>query len=100
LAAAAPPPPVVALAAIFPDTAITAKPPARTHDRTPTFRFRSTTAGASFQCKLDNSPYKPCRSPFTTKTLTFGSHLLRVRALAAGASDPSPARLSFKVVKG
>jgi hypothetical protein len=95
-----PPPPAVALAAASPDTVITAKPPAKTHDRTPTFRFRSTTPGASFQCKLDNSAYKPCRSPLTIKALTYGSHLLRVRALAAGASDPSPAKVSFKVVKG
>jgi hypothetical protein len=82
-----------------PSTTITAKPPPRTRDRTPTFRFRSTPAGATFQCKLDGAPFKSCRSPLTTKALSFGSHTFQVRAIAAGASDPSPAKHQFKVVK-
>jgi hypothetical protein len=82
-----------------PNTAISGKGGTRTHDRTPTFRFGSGSAGATFQCKLDHGPFKACRSPLTTKTLAYGGHLLQVRAILDGATDPTPAKLAFKVVK-
>jgi hypothetical protein len=88
------PPPVVA-----PNTTITLKPKAKTKDRTPTFKFMSTVAGATVKCTLDGKALKPCRSPLTTKTLSFGRHTLKVSAVSGGASDPSPAAYSFKVVK-
>ena len=81
-----------------PNTTI-AKAGAKTRDRTPTFRFGSSQPGVKFQCKLDGGPYVACRSPFTTKKLTYGKHLLQVRAVLGQASDPTPATLSFKVVK-
>ncbi len=80
-------------------TVLSAKPAAETRDRTPTFRFRSS-PGAMFRCKLDGAAFRPCRSPFTTKTLSFGKHTLKVRASLGGAADPSPAAYSFRVVKG
>jgi hypothetical protein len=83
-----------------PETTISAKPGAKTHDRTPTFRFRSSQPGASFECKLDGKPFKPCRSPLTTKTLSYGRHTLLVRAVVGGEADPSPAKFAFKVVRG
>jgi hypothetical protein len=82
-----------------PNTTISGKPGARTHDRTPTFRFGSNRTGAGFQCKLDRKPFRTCSSPFTTRKLPYGKHMLRVRAILAGAVDPSPARLTFKVVR-
>jgi len=96
------PPPAAApsqSASAPPDTAIAAKPGAKTADRTPTFRFRAA-AGASFQCKLDKGPFRACRSPFTTPTLAPGKHTLLVRAVVGGVPDPSPASFSFKVVRG
>jgi hypothetical protein len=83
-----------------PATAISGKPGARTHDRTPTFRFGSSRPGAKFQCSLDSRAFRPCQSPLTTKPLSFGPHTLRVRAVFAGVKDPSPAKYAFKVVKG
>lgn len=86
-------------AAIPPETTITARPPARTHDRTPTLRFRSNERPATFLCQLDHAAYKPCRSPFTpTRPLTPGRHTFKVRAAVAGATDASPASATFKVV--
>lgn len=83
-----------------PQTTIRKRPPNRTADRTPTFRFVSDERGSRFQCKLDGRPYRACSSPFTTKRLTFGSHTLRVRAIdAAGNRDGSPAKDTFKVVR-
>jgi len=94
---ASPPLPFVPPASPPPPQTLLSKAPARTHDRTPTFRFHSTTPGATFQCKLDGGPLRSCRSPFTTKLLGFGPHTLKVRALSNGATDPSPAVLRFEV---
>jgi len=91
------PPPAPRLAP--PQTMLSLKPPARTRDRTPTFRFRSA-AGATFQCKLDGAGFKPCRSPFKTKTLSFGRHTFKVRSVQGGAADPTPASFAFTVVRG
>lgn len=84
---------------VVPETTLTGKPAARTHDRTPTFRFRSSTRGAGFQCQLDRGPYKPCRSPLTpARPLDLGRHTLKVRAVLAGSTDATPAIASFRVV--
>jgi hypothetical protein len=74
------------------------KPPAKSKDRTPTFRFRSDQAGASFQCALDRGPFRACRSPFTpTKPLTFGPHKLQVRI----ATSPGVVlSFRFRIVRG
>ena len=57
-----------------------ASPRKKTSDRTPTFRFASSEAGSTFQCKLDGKPFRRCRSPFTTKPLALGPHTFKVRA--------------------
>lgn len=82
-----------------PQTVLRLKPPPRTHDRTPSFRFSSSVAGATFQCKVDRGRFKTCSSPFTTKRLGFGRHTIEVRAIHGGAADPTPATFGFKVVK-
>jgi plastocyanin len=91
-----PPPP----AAGPPDTTITGKPPAKTRDRTPTIKFKASVGGASYQCSVDSKPFKTCRSPFTAPALKPGRHRIRVKASAGGASDPTPASVSFKVIGG
>lgn len=90
------PPPAISTGRPAPQT-LFSKPAARTRDRTPTFRFRSATPGTSFQCKLDGGPFRACRSPFTTKVLSYGPHILRIRAVLRGTADPTPAVLRFKV---
>jgi hypothetical protein len=82
-----------------PMTVLVRKPAARTHDRTPTFKFRSDAPGSTFECKLDRARFKPCRSPFTTKKLAFGRHTIQIRAVLAGAPGPTPAAYGFKVVR-
>jgi hypothetical protein len=83
----------------IPQTTLKRMPPHITHDRTPTFRFAANERGVTFQCKLDGKPYRPCRSPFTTKKLSLGRHVFRVRARDdSGGLDPSPAFYSFKVI--
>lgn len=84
---------------VSPQTILRQKPAAKTHDRTPTFRFASSAAGSHFQCKVDGGPFKPCSSPFTTKALGLGRHTVGIRAVRGGLTDPTPATFSFKVVR-
>jgi hypothetical protein len=82
-----------------PHTVLKRRPPHKTHDRTPTFRFAADERAATFQCKLDGKRYRVCRSPFTTRKLSLGRHVFRVRALDdSGKPDPSPASYAFKVL--
>ena len=85
--------------AATPQTTLKRKPPKRTRDRTPTFRFAADEAKAQFQCKLDKTAYRSCRSPFTTKRLALGAHTFKVRAVDSGGRvDPSPASYRFQVI--
>jgi hypothetical protein len=81
-----------------PQTRLTKTPPKRTRDRTPSFRFAANQGGARFECRLDKRPFRPCRSPFTGKRLSFGRHRFEVRARTAGGTDRSPAAYSFQVL--
>jgi hypothetical protein len=81
-----------------PETTLRRKPPRRTHDRTPSFRFSASEPAASFECKLDRRPYRNCRSPFTTPPLRPGKHLFLVRARSDHGADPTPARFRFRVL--
>jgi hypothetical protein len=63
-----------------------------------TFRFRATVSGATFNCKLDKKPWKPCKSPKSYSGLKEGRHSFRVKAVGPTAvPDPTPAKRSFKV---
>lgn len=90
--------PLATVSPIPPDTKLTLKPRAKTRDRTPTFKFSATVAGATFKCSVDGKPFKTCRSPYTTASLKPGRHVVRVAALANALIDPSPAVWSFKVL--
>jgi plastocyanin len=93
-----PTPPPAAVPPTPPDTKLTLKPHAKTKDRTPTFKFTATVAGATFRCSVDGKPFKTCRSPFTTPALKAGRHVFRVAAVANGLIDSTPAAWSFKVL--
>jgi len=73
------------------------QPPARTRDRTPSFRLRSEPAGAALECALDRGRFRGCHSPFTPrKPLSYGPHRLQVRV--AGSSETA-LRFRFRVVR-
>jgi hypothetical protein len=83
-----------------PDTKIVKGPPKKTHKRTVKFKFVSTEAGSTFQCKLDRKPFKACASPKKYKKLKPGKHVFKVRAIdKAGNVDPTPAKRKFTVLK-
>jgi hypothetical protein len=82
-----------------PQTKITKGPRKKTRKRTARFRFSSSEAGSSFECKLDRGPFRPCRSPRKYKKLKPGRHVFRVRAVdASGNRDHSPAVRKFRVL--
>jgi hypothetical protein len=82
-----------------PETSLRQAPPRPSPDRTPTFRFGADEAGASFECRLDRGPFRPCRSPFTSRRLALGRHVFQVRSRDdEGEVDPSPARCAFRVL--
>jgi Ca2+-binding RTX toxin-like protein len=69
------------------------------------FTFTSSTAGATFQCKVDKKAWKACTSPYkvATKNLKASKdgtkHVVRVRAVLAGIVDATPSKKTFKVLK-
>lgn len=82
-----------------PQTKLRRKPPHRTFDRTPTFRFTADEPDSTFQCKLDRKPFRSCRSPFTSRKLSLGPHTFKVRARdESGKLDQSPASYGFRIV--
>jgi hypothetical protein len=81
-----------------PDTPIVSGPPAFGNDDTPTFTFTATEPGSTFLCSLDDGPFLPCSSPFTTPPLRAGRHVFVVSAVdAAGNSDPTPTVYIFTI---
>ncbi len=53
-------------------------------------RFAADERGATFRCKLDRAPFRPCASP-RAYSLASGRHAIRIRAVdAAGNADPTP----------
>ena len=82
-----------------PQTKIVKGPKAKAHATTVKFKFSSSEAGSSFECKLDKKPFKPCKSPKKYKKLKPGKHVFKVRAVdKAGNADPTPAKKKFKVL--
>lgn len=61
------------------------------------FAFSADEQDASFRCKLDRRPFRPCRSP-RAYLLGRGRHAFRVFAIdAAGNRDSSPALVRFRI---
>jgi hypothetical protein len=82
-----------------PQTTLRRKPPKRSRDRTPTFRFRADEAYPRFECRIDKKPFRACGSPYTAKPLRPCTHVFKVRARDdSGTVDPSPAVYAFKVL--
>jgi hypothetical protein len=79
-----------------PNTFLTRHPGHRTHKRRVTFAFSSNIATASFRCFYTEG-WSRCRSPQTFRHLKPGRYRFKVRAVANGKRDPTPASWLFKV---
>ena len=84
----------------MPQTTVSGGPKGKTRKRSASFSLDVDEAGSGFECSLDGAPFAPCTSPLRLTRLRRGPHALRVVATdAAGNSDASPARRSWRVVK-
>ena len=80
-----------------PNTRVVSGPARVTFKREAKFRFASTEAQSSFQCKLDQKQWRSCRNPYK-RSVKVGKHLFKVRAIDRfGNVDPTPARFGWRV---
>jgi hypothetical protein len=80
-----------------PNTKITAH---KISKRSITVKFKGSGGSGklSFRCKLDKGKFKKCGSPKKYSGLSKGHHTLSVEAVdATGRTDPTPAKLRFKI---
>jgi hypothetical protein len=74
-----------------PETTVASAPKSGAVATTATFAF-SASEPASFECKLDDTPFAVCSSPKRYDSLATGQHRFEVRAIdAAGNPDATPA---------
>jgi hypothetical protein len=81
-----------------PNTRFTHHPRRRTHRRKARFAFSASIPGASFQCFYTGG-WSACRSPQRFRHLKRGRYRFKVRAVANGKRDPTPASWRFRVVR-
>jgi hypothetical protein len=80
-----------------PNTRIVKGPARDSYERKAKFRFASTEAQSSFQCKVDKSRWRGCRNPYK-RTVKPGKHVFKVRAIDRfGNVDQTPARFGWRV---
>ena len=81
-----------------PQTTITKRPKRKTDRRRAAFMFVADPAGgATFDCKLDKKPFRPCASPYTRSVRPGKWHRFRVRATIEGVREPTPAKVIWRV---
>ncbi len=89
-----PPPP----SAAEPDTTIAGSYASLTRSTSIDVAFGSTTADATFECRLDGGTWSACASPIHYAALSDGAHGFDVRAHGpTGLVDASPAHLAWAV---
>ena len=80
-----------------PETSIDSGPSGTVGSTSASFTFSSTRAGATYECRLDNSTWTDCTSPQTYTGLTSGAHTFDVRATAGGDTDATPATRTWTI---
>ncbi len=62
------------------------------------FGFRSSIAGSTFTCQLDEKEPRPCSARKRYRKLDAGRHVFKVFATSPqGVSDPTPAKARFRI---
>jgi hypothetical protein len=86
-----------------PETALDGTPNSTTGSLVATFEFSGSDnlSPVTFECSVDGGSYVSCASPFSTSTLSVGSHTFAVRAVdALGNIDLTPASYSWTIESG
>jgi hypothetical protein len=82
-----------------PQTRIVKGPRKRTAKRRAKFKLRASESVNGFECKVDSGSFRPCDRRERTK-VGRGKHRFRARAVdLAGNVDPTPAKLTWKVLR-
>jgi len=87
----------MAIAPLVPDTFLDVTPAAESTEIMPTFEFHSDVADAEFECRVDSTTFLPCYTPRQYTLQHVGDHTFEVRAVAGGATDPTPARFDWRL---
>jgi glucose/arabinose dehydrogenase len=87
-----------ALPGTAPQTRLGKHVPKKTSASSAKFEFSSDQPDARFECRLDQGPYKACRSPRVYRRLAPGQHAVRIRAVAGGMTDTTPALFRWQVL--
>ena len=86
-----------------PETALDGTPNSTTGSLVATFEFSGSDnlSPVTFECSVDGGSYVSCASPFSTSTLSVGSHTFAVRAVdALGNIDLTPTSYSWTIESG
>ena len=82
-----------------PATTIVSEPPRRSSKRRVKVKIASSEPDSTFECQLDEKPYRPCQSVHRYK-VARSKHVIRARATdRAGNRDGTPAKVRFEVTK-
>jgi len=81
-----------------PKTFLTHHPRRRSHKRKVAFAFGSNIDGAKFKC-FDARGWARCRSPRVFRHLRPGRYKFKVKAIAGGIPDPTPATFIFRILR-
>ena len=65
--------------------------------RTAAFRLSASAPGASFRCRLDHRPSRPCGAKVTYRNLTFGHHTFH--ASAGASTQQTAATAAFRIAR-
>jgi hypothetical protein len=63
-------------------------PPASSSSTSATFVYISRTPGVTFECRLDNGPFRPCNGTTRLTGLSAGRHTFYMRAVVNGVVGP------------
>jgi hypothetical protein len=77
------------------DTFIDLPPPALTNERELPVRLRSSSARATFECRLDDADFAPCAARPGIVVETDGPHVFQARAVFGADVDETPAEVAF-----
>jgi outer membrane protein OmpA-like peptidoglycan-associated protein len=78
-----------------PGTTLDDKPAATVSFDRARFGFSSDVSSATFECSVDGGAWAACTSPVELTGVTPGAHQFRVRAVAHGMADPTPAEWTW-----
>lgn len=82
-----------------PTTSITSGPTGTVTSDSAAFTLSSSSATATFECRLDNAAWAPCTARETLTGLANGSHTFSARARSGQLADDTPATRTWTVAK-